>query len=140
MNDQVRIGVIGAGVFGTMMIIQLSRMQGLKPAIIADIKIDYATQALEQAQTRKNEIIEVNTASRANTAMDEQKIVVTKDANVLVQSDIDIVVEATGNAEVGAQYAYQTLMIKKHLVLVNVETDALIGPILQRVADNSDLH
>lgn len=140
MNDPVRIGVIGAGVFGTMMIIQLSRMQGLKPAIITDKKIEYATQALEHAQTRKNEIIEVNTASRANTAMDEQKIVVTQDANVLVQSDIDIVVEATGNAEVGAQYAYQTLMNKKHLVLVNVETDALIGPILQRLADNSDLH
>ncbi len=140
LNGQVRVGVIGAGVFGTMMIVQLARMRGLKPAIIADINIKYVTHALELAQTRQNQIIEVTTASQANAAMDEQKIVVTPDANVLVQSDIHIVVEATGNAEVGSQYAYKTLMNKKHLVLVNVETDALVGPILQRLAENSNLH
>lgn len=140
LNDQVRIGVIGAGVFGTMMIVQLARMKGLKPAIVADINIEYATHALKLASTRQNEISEANTTSLANAGMDEHKIIVTKDANVLIQSDIDIVVEATGNAEVGAQYAYKTLMNKKHLVLVNVETDALVGPILQRLADNSNLH
>jgi predicted homoserine dehydrogenase-like protein len=138
-NDQVRIGIIGAGVFGTMMIIQLARMQGLNPSIVADVKLDHATQAFERAQTHQREITKVQTVDQANTAMDQNKMVVTKDAQVLVQSDIDIVVEATGNAEVGAQYAYDALMNKKHIVLVNVETDALTGPILQRLADNSDL-
>ena len=103
LNNEVRIGVIGAGVFGTMMIVQLARMRGLKPSIVADINIKYASQALELAQIRQNQNIEVNTTSQANTAMDEKKSIVTRDANVLIQSDIDIVVEATGNAEVGSQ-------------------------------------
>jgi predicted homoserine dehydrogenase-like protein len=140
IDDPVRIGIIGAGVFGTMMIIQLARMQGLKPSIVADVKLDHATQAFRQAQTHQCEITEVQTAAQANTAMDQNKMVITKDAQVLVQSDIDIVVESTGNAEVGAQYAYDALMNNKHIVLVNVETDALVGPILQRLADNANLH
>jgi len=140
IDDKVRIGIIGAGVFGTMMIIQLARMQGLEPSIVADVKLDHALQALELARTRRGEIVEVHTVSRANAAMDKHKMVVTKDAQVLVQSDIDIVVEATGNAEVGARYVFEALMNKKHIVLVNVETDALTGPILKKIANNSDLH
>ena len=100
IDDKVRIGMIGAGVFGTMMIIQLARMQGLELSIVADVKLDHALQALELARTRRREIVEVHTVSRANAAMDKHKMVVTKDAQVLLQSDIDIVVEATGNAEI----------------------------------------
>ncbi len=140
IDDGVRIGVIGAGVFGTMMIIQLTRMQGLRPSIIADVKLDHAIRALELARTCQSEITEAHTANKANTAMDQHKVVVTNDAQVLIQSDIDIVIEATGNAEIGARYAYEALMKRKHIVLVNVETDALVGPILHKLADNSDLH
>ena len=56
----------------------------------------------------------------------------------IIQSDlIDVVVEATGIPEVGAEMAYHTLMHKKHLVMVNVETDVTVGPFLRRLADNA---
>ncbi len=46
-------------------------------------------------------------------------------------------VEATGNAEVGAQHGYSAIMEKKHLVMVTVEADVLVGYVLKRLADNA---
>ncbi len=78
-------------------------------------------------------------ASSANAIDDNLRRgqpVVVEDGALVAQSElVDVVVEATGLPEVGARMAYTTLLNRKHLVMVNVETDVTIGPLLRRMAD-----
>jgi len=46
-------------------------------------------------------------------------------------------VEATGDPEAGARHALQAITGGKHIVMVNVEADALVGPVLKRLADGA---
>src|SRR3712207_9477350 len=55
---------------------------------------------------------------------------------MMLDLDIDAVVEATGNPEVGARVALQAMQARKHTIMLNVETDVVIGPILHHMAEN----
>jgi predicted homoserine dehydrogenase-like protein len=60
---------------------------------------------------------------------------VTEDAFLLARiPGIDAVVEATGLTEVGARVAWGCIEQRKHVVMLNVETDVTVGPILSRQA------
>ena len=71
----------------------------------------------------------------ANDAMDSKETVVTQDPGVAVHSEVDVVVEATGNPDAGARHIYQAIMAEKHVVNVTVEVDVLVGPLLKGMAD-----
>ena len=51
--------------------------------------------------------------------------------------EVDVVVDATGDVEYGAQIAMAAFASHKHLVLMNAELDATLGPILKAKADEA---
>ena len=105
---------------------------------IADIDLEHAKGAYKASNVRSEAIQQVGNLNAMNDAIRSDKRAITEDGLHIIQSDlIDVVVEATGIPEVGARMAYHTLMHKKHLVMVNVETDVTIGPFLRRLADNA---
>ena len=62
----------------------------------------------------------------------------TEDALLLTQApSVDAVVEATGVTEVGAQVAWHSIMHKKHVVMLNVETDVTVGLMFARMAEQA---
>ena len=137
-NNPIRVGIIGAGKFGAGLVAQLSQMQGMVASAIADINLEHATRAYTASHVPSDAILHVRNANAMNDAIRSGKHAVTEDGLHIIQSDlIDVVVEATGIPEVGARMAYHTLMHKKHLVMVNVETDVTVGPFLRRLADNA---
>ena len=137
-NNPIRVGIIGAGKFGAGLVAQLSQMQGMVASAIADINLKHAIGAYTVSNVPPDAISHVQNVSTLNDAIRSGKRAITEDGLHIIQSDlIDVVVEATGIPEVGASMAYQTLMHKKHLVMVNVETDVTIGPFLRRLADNA---
>lgn len=137
-NNPVHVGIIGAGKFGAGLVAQLSQMQGIVASAIADINLEHATGAYTVSHVSPDAILHVKNANAINDAIRSGKRAVTENGMHIVQSDlIDVVVEATGIPEVGARMAYHTLMHKKHLVMVNVETDVTVGPFLRRLADNA---
>ncbi len=137
-NNPIRVGIIGAGKFGAGLVAQLSQMQGMVASAIADINLGHATGAYEASNVPADAIQQVKSVDAMNDAICSGKPTITEDGLHIIQSDlIDVVVEATGIPEVGARMAYHTLMHKKHLVMVNVETDVTIGPFLRRLADNA---
>ncbi len=136
-NRPIRVGIIGAGKFGAGLVAQIAQMRGMTTAVIADINVDRARNAYTVAGRLQHD--EVQTATSPAT-IDEHlhhgQPVVVEDGAWLAQSElVDVVVEATGLPEVGARMAYTTLLNRKHLVMVNVETDVTIGPLLRRMAD-----
>ena len=137
-NNPIRVGIIGAGKFGAGLVAQLSQMQGMVASAIADINLGHATGAYEASNVPSDAIQQVKSVDAMNDAIRSGKSAITEDGLHIIQSYlIDVVVEATGIPEVGARMAYHTLMYKKHLVMVNVETDVTIGPFLRRLADNA---
>lgn len=75
-----------------------------------------------------------------NSEVGKNKIVYTDDFAVLALIDeIDVVVDATGYPEVGAEAAFISLIGDKDVVTLNVETDVIIGPVLKKIAASRDL-
>ena len=137
-NNPIRVGIIGAGKFGAGLVAQLSQMEGIVASAIADIDLAHATNAYTASNVPPDAISRVADTNTLNDTVRSRKRAITVDGMHIIQSDlIDVVVEATGIPEVGAEMAYHTLMHKKHLVMVNVETDVTVGPFLRRLADNA---
>ena len=137
-HNPIRVGIIGAGKFGAGLVAQISQMQGMVASAIADIDLGHAKGAYKVSNVPSEAIQRVGNVNAMNDVIRSGKRAITEDGLHVIQSDlIDVVVEATGIPEVGAQMAYHTLMHKKHLVMVNVETDVTVGPFLRRLADNA---
>lgn len=127
----IRIGLIGAGKFGTMFLTQVRRTAGMHLAGLADLDVARAKSQLASAGW--------DAAQYAATSLDDalrsRKTFVTDDADALVAyPDIDVIVEATGDPKTGIRFALKAIDHGKHIVMVNVEADALAGPLLARKA------
>lgn len=122
-SNPVRVGLIGAGKFGSMFLSQVPTTPGLVVSIIADL--DPA-----QAKARCREV-----------GWDAARITGTRftdDAETLISSDqVDVVVEATGHPAAGIKHALLCADQGKHVVMVNVEADVLAGPYLAKQAQQA---
>jgi predicted homoserine dehydrogenase-like protein len=47
------------------------------------------------------------------------------------------VVEATGLTEIGSKVAWNCILNSKHVIMLNVETDVTVGPLLRRLAEKA---
>ena len=137
-NNPIRVGIIGAGKFGAGLVAQLAQMRGVEASVIADIDLDHARHAYTSSHIPAEEIQVVEKEEALHQAIRGGKRAITQEGLLIARSDlVDVVVEATGVPEVGARMAYHTLIHNKHLIMVNVETDVTIGPLLRRMADSA---
>jgi predicted homoserine dehydrogenase-like protein len=127
----VRVGLIGAGKFGTMFLTQVYRTRGMHLVGLADLDVARAKIQLKTAGWED----QAYAAASLGDALKGGRTHVTADANSLIAfPDIDVIVEATGDPKVGIRFALATIAHGKHIVMVNVEADALAGPLLARKA------
>jgi predicted homoserine dehydrogenase-like protein len=127
----IRIAQVGAGKFGTMFLAQVRLTPGMHLAGLADLMPERARARLVGVGWPKEQI---EAASLAD-ALKSGKTIVTDDALGLIASpDIDVVIEATGDPATGIRLASAAIAHGKHIVMVNVEADALAGPLLARRA------
>ena len=134
--NPIRVGIIGTGKFGAGLVAQISQMEGMEVAAIADINAHNARYAYESSGAGSEEIRTAETADELEDAVGAGRPVIVEDGLALTDSEsIDVIVESTGLAEVGARHAFQALSNHKHVVMVNVEADVTVGPFLRRTAD-----
>jgi predicted homoserine dehydrogenase-like protein len=127
----VRVGLIGAGKFGTMFLTQARRTRGLHVAGIADLDVARVRNQLAAAGYPQ----EAYAAASLGDAVRLRGLHVTPDAAALIACpEIDVIVEATGEPKAGIRHALLASAHGKHIVMVNVEADALAGPLLARKA------
>lgn len=131
----IRTGIVGAGQMGRGMVTQMVLMQGIMPAIVSDINIDNAVHAFQYAGVAESDIKIVETLEDANRWMEAGKYVATVDANLISQANlVECAIDATGVPDVGAKVATDAMKNGKHCVMLNVETDVVIGPYLKKLA------
>ena len=137
-NKPIKVGIIGAGKFGGGLVAQLSCMQGMEACAIADINLHHARHAYTASGVPAETIRIVQNVEEMNEAIRSGKRAITEDGLLVAGSDlVDVVVEATGIPEVGARMGYHTIAHKKHLIMVNVETDVTVGAFLKHLADSA---
>jgi predicted homoserine dehydrogenase-like protein len=127
----IRIGLVGAGKFGTMFLTQVRRTAGMHLVGLADLDAARARRQLGSAGWDSAQY----SATSLGDALKNRTTFVTDDADALVACpDIDVIVEATGDPKAGIRFALKSIEHGKHIVMVNVEADALAGPLLARKA------
>src|SRR5215207_3032715 len=122
----VTVGLIGAGKFGTMFLSQARLTRGLHVVAVADLNVERARSQLAVAGWPQEQFA----AASLDEAMKTRATYVTADAQALIKfPGIEVIVEATGIPEAGIVHALKTIEHGKHIVMVNVEADAVAGPL-----------
>lgn len=134
-EEPIEVGVIGAGLFGTKLVDQIARTPGMRTALIADLDLENARSAYAEADV--GDVTDVNSVDAANEAIAAGDPAVTADSFTLLESDVSVVVEATGVPEAGARHAYEAIANRKHVVMVTVEADTVVGPFLAEMAERT---
>lgn len=129
-------GLVGAGQMGTGLVSQTTRMRGLRVAAIADIDLRRARHAFAAAGVSADQIVEADSAGAIDAALAEGRRAITDRAELLpAVAQLEAIVEATGIPNLGARIAWEAILGRKHVILLNVETDVTVGPVLKRLAD-----
>lgn len=121
----IKVGVIGAGQMGFGMVSQISTIPGMIVAGISDINLDAAKRAADAYNASADKKVDILTSTDFKEVVHSQ--------------NVEVIVDATGVPEVGAKISLETLIAKKHLVLLNVEIDITIGPLMKTLYDAADL-
>jgi predicted homoserine dehydrogenase-like protein len=137
-QNPIRFAIVGAGQMGVDMVSQVTRMQGIEVTAVADIDLPRAASAYEIAGVPPDQVVHARNTAAANDAVRAGKHVITDDASLIAGIDaVESVVDATGHPEAGARIALQTIESGKNLVMMNVEADVTIGPVLRRRAEKA---
>ena len=131
-GSPVRVGLIGAGKFGAMFLAQARVTPGLHVLGIADLDPAAARKSL----ARTGWPAERFAAPSHSAALASGATHIGDDAAALIDANgIDVIVEATGDPAAGIRHALLACAAGRHIVMVNVEADALAGPLLARRAE-----
>ncbi len=112
----VRVGLIGAGKFGSMFLSQVPTTVGLEVSYIIDLNPAGAQRACRNVGWSDEQIASVVFSD------DVEKM--------MLSGSVDVVVEATGNPAAGIAHARKSIENGLHIVMVNVEADVLAGALL----------
>ncbi|WP_431129942.1 NAD(P)H-dependent oxidoreductase [Variovorax paradoxus] len=130
----IRIGLIGAGKFGSMYLAQIPRTPGVQLVAIADLSPDAARTNLERVGWKPGRAA----AGSVQEALDAGTTWITDDWQAVTREPaIDIVVECTGNPVAAVDHCLDAFAHGKHVVNVTVEADAFCGPLLARKAQQA---
>ena len=120
-NENVKVGLVGAGQMGQGIVAQVSKMYGVDLVCIIDRNQKQLDNASDRYKKHK-----------------ENKILCSDSIAALDNVDLDIVIEATGTPAAGALVAKNVLNRGINLILLNVETEATIGLALRKEAEKNN--
>src|SRR5262249_22518504 len=114
-----------------MFLTQARLTRGLHVVAVADLDVARAKSQLKTAGWEEGAFA----AASLGAAFKSRRICVTADAQALMAfPDIEVIIEATGVPQAGIRHALDAIAHGKHIVMVNVEADAVAGPLLARKA------
>ena len=136
-GNPVAVAVVGAGQMGTEIVCQIGEMKGMEVLVVVDLTSERAAAAYAQSR-RRVEVVRTDDLAEAERAVRAGMRIATTDHRLATRlSRVEAVVDATGQAEMGAVVSLDAFDHRKHVVMMNVECDVTIGPILRRLAENA---
>ncbi|MFC2144810.1 NAD(P)H-dependent oxidoreductase [Actinomycetota bacterium] len=136
-GNPILVGLIGAGQMGTEIVTQISLMDGMEIGVIVDLTKKGASAGYDHTKDT-SQILETDDISKAGKALTSGKKIATSNYRIATRLPrIDVVIDATGSVEMGAITTLDAIDHKKNIVMMSVECDITIGPILRKMADNA---
>ena len=134
-GQSIQVGLIAAGTFGTQIVAQITAATGMRLAAIAELDPTRAVRAYGLGGIKADHVIHAESPEGIDAAIASRRFAVTRSAQALVESSVDVIIEATGNVEVGSGHARAAITAGKHVVMVTVEADVVVGCQLRKLAD-----
>jgi predicted homoserine dehydrogenase-like protein len=135
-GNPVQVAMTGAGYMGQGIALQIEQyVEGMRLAGISNRTLSKARDAYRNAG---REAVVAESVSDVEDCISKGRYVITEDPFLLCQAEgIDVIIEATGDVEFSAQVVMKAIEHRKHVVLMNAELDATVGPILKVYADRA---
>lgn len=138
-GNPIGVGLIGVGQMGAEIVATIANMVGIRIAVAVDISLDRARNAIKSA-TPDATIVEAKDLRDAEQAARDGNSIVSSDYRIATRlSRVDAVIDATGLTTMAARVSLDAINNKKHIVMMSVECDVTIGPILRRMAENAEV-
>jgi predicted homoserine dehydrogenase-like protein len=136
-GNPVKVAMIGAGFMGRGIANQIiNSVPGMELVAIFSRDVEAAKRAYTEAGLEN--ITLVTSLTELEAAIAQDKYAVTEDAQLICQAEgIDAIIEVTGAVEFGAQVVMEAIAHGKHVIMMNAELDATVGPILKVYADKA---
>ena len=123
-KEPIRIAFIGCGKFVSMFLAQYNHLDKIQIDSIVDLNIEQAKRNCSNSGLDETTISEINFSKSLDEILDR---------------NIEIFIEATGNPIVGTVHAVKIIKNKKHVILVNVEADITCGKYLSDIAKENEV-
>ena len=118
-KEPIRIAFIGCGKFVSMFLAQYNHLDKIQIDSIVDLNIEQAKKNCTNSGLDETTISEINFSKSLDEILDR---------------NIEIFIEATGNPIIGTVHEVKIIKNKKHVILVNVEADITCGKYLSDIA------
>lgn len=137
-QDEVVVGVIGAGQYATAIVTQEPQTAYLRVGIVADINLENAKGAYLSAGRLEAELVYCSSSADAEAAIAAGRSVYTDKPEIVAAiPSVHLVCESTGIPEASARFALDAIASGKHVAMVTKDTDVTVGPILKKRADDA---
>lgn len=135
----IRVALIGAGQMGKDIVAQIEGMAGMELDIVVDLTIEPCLEAYRLAGSTAV-ITPCQDQDEVFSALNRGGKAVTTDYRAAVCApQIQVVIDATGSPEMGARVTMDCILHKKHIVMMNVECDVTVGPLLHRLCQQAGI-
>ena len=135
----IHIALVGAGQMGKDIVAQIGKMTGVTCDIVVDVLPEIALAAYA-CSDYTGEVVVTNDQAEAEAALAKGLKVATANYKLAIESPcIQSVIDATGSPEMGARITMGCIFHKKHIVMMNVECDITIGPILRKLCEQAGI-
>ena len=123
-KEPIKIAFIGCGKFVSMFLAQYNHLDKIQIDSIVDLNIDSAKKNCLNSGLNSSTVNEINFTNSLDNILDR---------------NIEIFIEATGNPIVGTVHAVKIIKNKKNIILVNVEADITCGKYLSDLAKENNV-
>ena len=131
----IQAAIVGAGFMGQGIARQfLTPLDGIRLAAISSRSMEKAAGVFRHADVEPT--LAGDSLGQVQESLQHGRPVAVDDPSVACRADqIDVVIECTGQIDFGAKVAAEAIDHGKHVIMVNSELDATLGPILKTRAD-----
>ena len=138
-GKSIKVGAAGAGWMGSGFAAAVKHVKGMELSILADEDTEKARKVMvEEGGAYPEEIVETDNPSEADDALQKDKRVITGDITMASSVEsVDIVTDVTPSPASGAEVAFSAIGKGKPVVLINIEADVTVGPVLKMYAEKA---
>lgn len=136
----IHVSLIGCGQMGKDIIAQIREMVGIVCDIVVDLQPETVLDGYRQAGYADDQIVVTDDLAEAEAAVAAGRKVATTDYRLAVAAaQTQVVIDATGSPEMGARVTMECIFHRRHIVMMNVECDVTVGPLLRRLCQQAGI-